>query len=214
MDDNNPRDPAFDSSDESSSEDNWIFYRDRPEWKDVEPIELKEGIFPVVAIAYSDRFKDVFNYFRAVIKKNEISERAFQLSSDALELNPANYTVWQFRHHRRVLVEWLADPSKELRLTEIILAQDAKNYHAWQHRQWVLETFRLFDKEIEFVERLLSEDIRNNSAWNQRYYVIKQTTGFTEDVITREVQFAVDSLQKVCGNESAWNYLRGQTLPK
>lgn len=47
-----------------------------------------------------------------------------------------------FRHHRRVIVEWLGDASKELRLTEIIFSQDAKNYHAWEHRQWVLRTFK------------------------------------------------------------------------
>lgn len=46
------------------------------------------------------------------------------------------------RHHRRVIVEWLGDASKELRLTEIIFSQDAKNYHAWEHRQWVLKTFK------------------------------------------------------------------------
>ena len=113
------------------------------------------------------------------------------------------------RHHRRVLVEWLGDPSKELRLTEIILAQDAKNYHAWQHRQWVLDTYKLFEQELGFVDKLLHEDIRNNSAWNQRYYVVKQTTGFTEEVINREIKYCVDSLDKVCNNESAWNYLRG-----
>lgn len=113
------------------------------------------------------------------------------------------------RHHRRVLVEWLGDPSHELRLTEIVLAQDAKNYHAWQHRQWVLDTFKLFDQEMVFVERLLEEDLRNNSAWNQRYFVVSKTTGFTEEVINRELKFATDSLKKVCGNESAWNYLRG-----
>nr|CAG4647177.1 EOG090X08PK [Megafenestra aurita]SVE92480.1 EOG090X08PK [Megafenestra aurita] len=235
------KDTLSDSSDEFIDQEPWILYRDRPEWKDVEPLELNEGPFPVVAIAYSDRFKDIFNYFRAIVMNNEISERAFQLTTDALELNPANYTVWQYRrtilkelgsnlqkellfvrriiedhpknyqvwHHRRVLVEWSKDPSSELRLTEIVLAQDAKNYHAWQHRQWVLDTFKLFTNELEFVERLLEDDIRNNSAWNQRYFVVKQTTGFTEDTINRELIFTVSSLKKVCHNESAWNYLRG-----
>ena len=43
------------------------------------------------------------------------------------------------RHHRRVLVEWLKDPSQELEFIADILNQDAKNYHAWQHRQWVIQ---------------------------------------------------------------------------
>lgn len=45
----------------------------------------------------------------------------------------------EFRHHRRVLVEWLRDPSQELEFIADILTQDAKNYHAWQHRQWVIQ---------------------------------------------------------------------------
>lgn len=113
------------------------------------------------------------------------------------------------RHHRRVLVEWLNNPSHEMRLTEIILSQDAKNYHAWQHRQWVLDTFNLFEQEMQFVERLLEEDVRNNSAWNQRHFIVKKTTGFTEEVINRELKFTVDTIKKVSANESAWNYLRG-----
>ena len=51
-----------------------------------------------------------------------------------------------FRLHRQVLIEWNQDPAKELRLTEIVLSQDAKNYHAWQHRQWVIKTFRYYCK--------------------------------------------------------------------
>ena len=42
------------------------------------------------------------------------------------------------RYHRQKLVEWLNDPSIMLDFTACILEGDAKNYHAWQHRQWVI----------------------------------------------------------------------------
>ena len=56
-----------------------------------------------------------------------------------IEDNPKNYQVW---HHRRVVAEWLGDGSEEKRLTGIIFALDAKNYHAWEHRQWALRKFK------------------------------------------------------------------------
>ena len=43
------------------------------------------------------------------------------------------------RYHRQKLVEWTKDVSKELDLTALVLKEDAKNYHAWQHRQWVMK---------------------------------------------------------------------------
>ena len=43
------------------------------------------------------------------------------------------------RYHRQKLVEWTGDASKELELTADVFEEDAKNYHAWQHRQWVIK---------------------------------------------------------------------------
>ena len=37
-----------------------------------------------------------------------------------------------------MLVEWLQDAGTELEFTEKILRQDAKNYHAWQHRYFIV----------------------------------------------------------------------------
>ena len=85
-------------------------------------------------------------------------------------------------------MEWLKDPSKELQFTESILQMDAKNYHAWSHRQWVLSTHNMWDKELDYVDRLLEEDLRNNSAWNHRYYVVSRSQDFSDDVTEREVR--------------------------
>jgi len=60
-------------------------------------------------------------------------------------------------------------------------------------RQWVLLEFGLWDGELDYVGHLITEDVRNNSAWNQRYFVITNTTGFTDDVIAREIKSVIDS---------------------
>lgn len=57
-------------------------------------------------------------------------------------------------------------------------------------RQWVLMEFGLWDGELDYVSQLITEDVRNNSAWNQRYFVITNTTGFSDDVIAREIKSA------------------------
>ena len=70
---------------------------------------------------------------------------------------------------------------------------DAMDVFCAPCRQWVLLEFSLWDGELEYVGDLITEDVRNNSAWNQRYFVITNTTGFTDDVIAREIKSAFDS---------------------
>jgi protein farnesyltransferase/geranylgeranyltransferase type-1 subunit alpha len=70
----------------------------------------------------------------------------------------------------------------------------------------------LFEGELAFCENLLKEDVRNNSAWNHRYFAVVNTTGFTPEVVKREVDYTLDCISKAKHNESAWNYLRGLVI--
>lgn len=63
-----------------------------------------------------------------------------------------------------------------------------------------MQTFNLWEGELDYTEKLLREDHRNNSAWNQRYFVISQTSGFTDQVLEREVKLV------------SWEYIGLQTV--
>ena len=52
-----------------------------------------------------------------------------------------NYQIW---HHRRCISEVLSDPNdlqKEKSFLQEIFKSDAKNYHAWSYRIWLVERF-------------------------------------------------------------------------
>ena len=67
-------------------------------WDDVEPIEQYEGgQAPICAIQYNPQYAEVMGYFRAILKKKEISERAFDLTEEVISHSDGNYTAWLYR---------------------------------------------------------------------------------------------------------------------
>ena len=63
-------------------------------------------------IAYTEKFRSVFGYFRAIVSQGEMSLRALRVCEDAARLNPANYSVWMYR--RKVLEHLKLDYRLEL----------------------------------------------------------------------------------------------------
>ena len=63
-------------------------------WSSLEDDQDRNGAWHKVGSFSSFAVRDVYDYFRAILKADERSERALQLTQDALSLNPANYTVW------------------------------------------------------------------------------------------------------------------------
>ena len=70
-------------------------YSDSPDWADIVPIPQDDGgPNPLAAIAYTEDYSEAMSYLRAVMAKNEHSERVLSLTEDVIGMNAAHYTVW------------------------------------------------------------------------------------------------------------------------
>eukprot|EP01147_Barroeca_monosierra_P005443 gene5442-7159_t len=164
-----------------------------------------------IIITYNPAHYSIWHFRRKLL---------FALTEDLLEElayieevivdNPKNYQVW---YHRQKVLEQLGDGSAEMEFTKNMLDIDEKNYHAWTYRQWAMTHFNLFPKlrqeGLGFADDMLEKDVYNNSVWNHRYFVIEKTTGFTPEVIERELKFTLEKIELAPHNESSFNYLKG-----
>lgn len=140
--------------------------------------------------------KDVYDYFRAILSTQEKSPRALELTKDALRLNAANYTVWQYRwvsvaqlpdHTTHCVLIWFNscsnsrdvlkalefDLQDELAYTEEIMIDNPKNYQVWHHRRVIVEWLNDSSHELALTEEILGMDAKNYHAWQHRQWAIQ-----------------------------------------
>jgi len=70
-------------------------YEESEGWRDIVPIPQDDGgPNPLASIAYTDEYSEAMSYLRAVMAKDEKSERVLHLTEQVISMNPAHYTVW------------------------------------------------------------------------------------------------------------------------
>ncbi|KAJ5076967.1 protein farnesyltransferase/geranylgeranyltransferase type-1 subunit alpha [Anaeramoeba ignava] len=182
-----------------SDDDDDEFFLQKFDWSDVTPIPQDEDPSKNLSpISYSSEFAITMDYFRAIWKSQEISERALELTKQMIKLNPANYSVWGYR---RFLLDKMGKNLKdELVFISDIISLATKNYQIWRHRRLVCEKLNYPNEEKAFIDSALKMDEKNYHAWEYRLWVIENF-----DLWDNELEFIENMISKDIRNNSAWN---------
>ncbi len=69
-------------------EQRFIPFKNRGDkWKDIEPVKQFSDNVEILKINYDDSFSEINDYFRAILNKNEISLRAYDLTSELIAVS-------------------------------------------------------------------------------------------------------------------------------
>jgi hypothetical protein len=143
---------------------------------------------------------------RACLASGERSPRVLDLTSQAIQLNPANYTVWSLR--RACLVALGSDLVEELEwLHGMVSAKGCwKNYQVWQHRRVVVGRLGDASREGAFTGAAFVEDRKNYHAWAHRQWAVAGQCGEDGGAWGKELDFTLPLLEEDVRNNSAWNH--------
>lgn len=68
-----------DSSSDCTYEEDYVLYKNRPQWKDVTPVPQDDGPNPVVAIAYSEQCKPNLHYAILLVHSDRSTTRIISI---------------------------------------------------------------------------------------------------------------------------------------
>ncbi|KAF2099217.1 protein prenylyltransferase [Rhizodiscina lignyota] len=189
-------------------------YGEDPEWSDIVPLPQDDGgPNPLAAIAYSDEYSEAMSYLRAVMAKNEFSERVLRLTEDIIDMNPAHYTVWLYR--AKALFTLHKDLRKEFDWLNPFALRHLKNYQIWHHRHTIIEALasdldekspkidNMIREEQDFLDRMFTKDAKNYHVWSYRQWLVER---FNLWDCEEEREAVDDLLRKDVRNNSAWNH--------
>lgn len=167
------------------------------------PIPQHEPDFtPLCPILYSNEYRDAMDYFRAIIKAGERSLRGLELTEHLIQLNPAHYTVWQYRYETLLALNLPLEA--ELEWSDKVVKQFIKNYQGWHHRRLLITKLRNPKPELKFITEALKVDAKNYHTWSYRQWLLAEFN--LPELWSGELDYVETLLDEDIRNNSAWHH--------
>ncbi|KAM0790630.1 hypothetical protein ACM66B_004492 [Microbotryomycetes sp. NB124-2] len=160
--------------------------------------------------------------------KVALLEQDVQLTNQALQYNPKNYSVWEHRKWCLQTMGTRANWKFELKMVEVYLDKDGRNFHSWDYRRYLVSMLTTLppieglprpttESELAFTTKKIGDNFSNFSAWHYRTKLLAklwQEKGWNEenaerkDQIESEFDLVKQALWSDPNDQSAWLYHR------
>lgn len=95
-----------------------------------------------------------------------------EFTVDCLKRNEKSYSAWQ---HRIWILSQMpnSEYEKEILLCNSLLAKDERNFHCWDHRNYICDVAKEdLEKELKFTTEKIRSNFSNFSAWHRRHKLL------------------------------------------
>ncbi|KAM7303777.1 geranylgeranyl transferase type-2 subunit alpha isoform X2 [Ixodes scapularis] len=163
--------------------------------------------------------REVFEkYFEKGSKHTaEDGEGELMLTEMALQKNPKSYGAWSHRAWAMAAFPNM-DWDRELRLCNLLLEQDERNFNGWDYRRLVCQHAKVTpEKELSFTMDKIAANFSNYSAWHYRSSLLPKVHPgsregtIEEDVLLEEYSLVQNATFTDPGDQSGWFYHRWLT---
>lgn len=159
--------------------------------------------------------KEIFVEMQKQENIDKLLHMELKFLQSCLHVNPKSYGVWNQRQFVMLTME-KPDWHEELRLCNLFLEYDERNFHCWDYRRFVVKNSIIApEDEFQFTTKKISENFSNYSAWHNRSKLLplinpdpNQPDRVAEDTLLKEFELAQNAFFTDPNDQSAWFYQR------
>nr|XP_054748223.1 geranylgeranyl transferase type-2 subunit alpha-like [Lytechinus pictus] len=162
--------------------------------------------------------KETFQVFaetKSCDEMKDLYDRELGFIENCLRVNPKSYGAW---YHRCWVMDHTPKPDwkQELKLCNLYLEYDERNFHCWDYRRFVVARSDVaLSDDLEFTSTKISTNFSNYSSWHYRSKLLPQLHPdqekkgrIKEEILMQEYELVQNAFFTDPNDQSAWFYHR------